>query len=307
MKASYLYKVRFFITAIVIFVVSACQKEKKDGPKIYIEADSIFLTSLENEDDFLINNVGDETLEWEIANKPRWLDISDLIGKIDPVPGSVKIEVEAKLTEDFGTYEGEIEINSNGGNYTIYVSFDYELLNPNPEDIGIYPGEGVDNMEIWDTYLDMVEEYGEPDKAEIVDTILDENGKLDFFWGYAGYEDLGIGFDFNCGKNEYIHDTSYFFLIELQDPYPRKTNRGIGVNNLINDVVSVYGVPPSTDIDIYEDDGVGIYWYMSKGISFIYDLETEKLDWILVHSANSSKSTVSKIKQWGVDIIKNRQ
>ncbi|MBN1182747.1 MAG: BACON domain-containing protein [Bacteroidales bacterium] len=294
METSYLLKTRSVITVLVLLLVmGACKKDedKKEKAKMQIDTNSLNFTSESNIGYFAITNLGEETLEWQVA-KPQWLDVSDLLGKLDP--GSKIITVTADLSKTLGSYEGTIDVTSNGGDQSINVTFVHDK-----QLVGIFPGEGVDNrIYMGDNYTAVRNEYGEADEVG-AEEMYDEYDKFDGYLCYAIYEDEGLSFYFMNEDVDTIAGSDRFFLIEIGKPYSKKTSKGIGLNSSITEVAGAYGTPVADDIDAYPEDGYGIYWYMSLGVAFIYDLSTEKMIVIWVFNGRKSASTV--IKQLGAN------
>ena len=98
----------------------------------------------------------------------------------------------------------------------------------NPEDIvidnSIIEGQGVGQFRLNETKLDdIIETHG-----NAYTTILYEDGRLEF-----NYKDLGLAFYYDSAQS--------INAIILRQPFSGETNKGIGLNSTVDEVLKAYG------------------------------------------------------------------
>ncbi|RLD09353.1 hypothetical protein DRI50_12260 [candidate division KSB1 bacterium] len=76
-------------------------------------------------DKILIINNGGGQLQWDIQEKPDWVDVSDLVGRITDDTATVRFSTKFDNL-DYGVYSGMVKINSNGGVIEIKLTLDYK-------------------------------------------------------------------------------------------------------------------------------------------------------------------------------------
>ncbi len=89
---------------------------------------------------FVISNIGDDTLNWNISDNQAWIEVSQTNGSTNP-NGSNNINVTVDRTGlANGTHTGEINVTSDGGDHTIDVSLNVTpaqlIVNPTSLDFG---------------------------------------------------------------------------------------------------------------------------------------------------------------------------
>ena len=124
-----------------------------EGPAPLLEVNPISLDfgTTTSQSSFEIQNAGETTLNWNISDNQDWLNIYPTGGSTNP-SGTTTINVSVDRTGlSFGSYNGIINITSNGGNETVSVSMNVPFL------------ETFENLNNWtnDGWTISTDEYGD--------------------------------------------------------------------------------------------------------------------------------------------------
>ena len=98
--------------------------EPNNDPLISVSKTEINLSGNSFADRIEIINAGGGQLQWDIQEKPDWVDVSALVGTLTDDADTVRISTRFDLLE-YGTYEGTVKINSNGGVISIILKLVY--------------------------------------------------------------------------------------------------------------------------------------------------------------------------------------
>lgn len=119
------------LIAGVAFLLGACGDDSSTGPEpltdpvMAVNKVDMTLTGNPWWDNFMIINQGGGQLRWEIVEKPDWIDISDVVGRITDDTSRVNLTTRFDQLE-YGEYNGSIKITSNGGELTLDVHLLYQ-------------------------------------------------------------------------------------------------------------------------------------------------------------------------------------
>lgn len=93
-------------------------------------------------------------------------------------------------------------------------------------DYSIIEGQGIGQFRVNETTLDDITRT----LGNTYETVLYEDGRLEF-----NYKDLGLAFYYDSKKT--------ITVILLRQPFSGQSNKGIGMNSTLDDVIKAYGPP----------------------------------------------------------------
>ncbi len=167
---------------------------------------------------------------------------------------------------------------SDSASDTINVEADY--------DVTIYEGEGIENVDLYDTWAEIQSVYPSTDTLHYVyDDYLEDYG---IYYHVIYFYNEGIQFDFLTYGQE-VSSTDEVYYIWVLEPFVGATKKGISIGSDIDDVFDVYGDPESTK----EGSSYTAYWYDSKGIDF-FDYGSGEVDVICIYQAEETSSMSTK-------------
>lgn len=123
-------KILLLILGVIVIALMNCSNNSKkivapQDPLLEVDKTEIQLTGNPFLDKIEILNSGGGQLHWDIQEKPDWVDVSDLVGRITSDTSFVRITTKFDNL-DYGVYNGVIRINSNGGVIEINITLDYK-------------------------------------------------------------------------------------------------------------------------------------------------------------------------------------
>jgi hypothetical protein len=199
----------------------------------------------------LVYNHGGNILDWNLASKPDWIEMSRSNGRVAGTPDTLSVNAVIESLE-YRNYTDKILIESNGGNAEVVVDLFFE------RETEIFPGVGAAGIELGNSYGRLLEVHGSPLKA-----IMEQPSK-DELLNYLLYPDKGLTFEFLT--DHMLITTDSCDRITMESPYSGITERQIGVGSLLAQVVAAYG-PPRT---ISAADSAYVY----DGITFQYNADS---------------------------------
>jgi len=121
-----------FLASLAAFIFASCSDsgtgpEQKKDPAISVNQTDIELSGSSRWDRINLMNSGGGQLEWKIDEKPDWIDVSDVSGIGVSATDTIAIRLTTRFDKlQYGFYEGQIIISSNGGQVTIVVHLNYK-------------------------------------------------------------------------------------------------------------------------------------------------------------------------------------
>ncbi len=243
-------QLKLSIILSIIVLLSSCKKDP------HLDVNFSFLTFSDNtlNKTLTITNTGGKELEWNITEDINWLGISKVNGIIEGQSEHV-VNLNAIKYNAPGTYNSTFLISTNGGNKNITVEMTLDFI---PK---IFPGIGISEMNLGDSYNHVKQTYGEPD--EIESNYIES---INMYELIAIYNTPGIGFFFGNPEN-YINDDDNIICIGVTFPSNGVTDMNIGIDTPFSNVAYGYGEPD----EIYHGNYL-IHCYFSKGTDFLsYD------------------------------------
>jgi len=210
--------------------------------------------------------------------------------------GDGDISVDSNPTHEYsiaGTFEVTLVAIGDGGSdsttVTITVTASY--------DITIFEGEGIENVDVYDTWSQIQEVYPSTDTLHYIYTdYLEDYG---FYLHEIYFYEEGVIFDF-LTEGTTVGSTDPVYYIWVVDPFSGATSKGISIGSDMEDVVDRYGDPESEN----ESSGYTSYWYDTQGIDF-YDDGYGTVDLICIYEAYESSSyTTAKSAEVNVPLKK---
>jgi PKD repeat protein len=184
-----------------------------------------------------------------------------------------------------GSYDVQLIATGPGGNDTISKEVTINEVN-------IFPGEGVRDIELVETWATIEDKMG--DDVEYQGYFIDGDGYISHVWES---ESLGILLFLVSPTASYSPSSAdILYLIALYDNYVGMTEEEIRMGSLLADVVTAYGDPDEYDTT-YDS-----YFYDRLGIRFYYN-ESNIIDQMTVYPVITKKST--GIKYPTVDDLRN--
>ena len=110
-------KLIFCLTSIL--AVSACSPTEPEKAQLSVNPASFTFTKNTNSGILLISNRGSGEVSWEISDKPEWLEVSKVSGKV--TTGNDTVIVTAYIEQEAVKYSGSINITSNYGNKEVTI------------------------------------------------------------------------------------------------------------------------------------------------------------------------------------------
>jgi hypothetical protein len=195
----------------------------------------------------LVYNHGGNILDWNLASKPEWIEMSRSNGRVADVPDTLTVNAMIEALE-FKNYTDKILIESNGGNAEVVVDLFFE------RETEIFPGVGAARIEIGNSYGTLLSVHGSPLKA-----IIEQPSKNELR-NYILYPAKGLTFEFLT--DHMLIGTDACDRITVESPYSGITDRQIGVGSLLSQVVAAYGAPKavSTADSTYRYDGISFQY-----------------------------------------------
>jgi hypothetical protein len=191
----------------------------------------------------LVYNHGGNILDWNLASKPDWIDVSRSNGRVMDAPDTLAVNARIEGL-DFRNYTDKIRIESNGGSAEVIVDLFFE------RETEIFPGVGAARIEIGNSYTTLLGVHGPPLK-----TVFEQPSKYELRY-YVLYPAEGLTFEFLT--DHMLIGSDPCGRITMESPYSGITDRQIGVGSLLSQVVSAYGPPKSisTADSTYNYDGI---------------------------------------------------
>ncbi|QGY45227.1 PKD domain-containing protein [Maribellus comscasis] len=192
-----------------------------------------------------------------------------------------------------GTYSVKLVAIGNDGSDSASVSINVEA----GYDITIMEGEGIENIDIYDTWAEIQSVYSSTDTVHyIYDDYLEDYG---FYYYIIYFYNEGIEFDF-LTESSTLSNSDPVYYIWVLEPFEGATQKGISIGSDMDNVVALYGEPESTD----EDSDYTAYWYDTQGIDF-YSYGSGEVDVICVYEAYETSSLTEKSGNIGDRIRKS--
>ena len=256
------------ILACIIVVFFSFMLISCDEDEIVTAAFSVSETDIETGETVTFNN------ESENAQYYQW-DFGDGDVSVDENP-----------THEYsvaGTYEVTLVAIGNDGADSATVSLDVEA----GYDVTILEGEGIENVELYDTWAEIQSVYTSTDTVHyIYDDYLEDYG---FYYHEIYFYEEGVVFDF-LTESTTLSDTDPVYYIWVLDPFSGATKKGISIGSDAEDVIEFYGDPETE----YEGDGYTSYWYDTQGIDFYYSNSYGVVDEICIYEPYESSSLSTK-------------
>jgi hypothetical protein len=227
------------------------------APALGIDIPVINMDRHYNYSQLQISNIGGGELTWQITQAPEWL-------KFDVTEGSVfgrpeYIPYRARLsTLNYGSYEENVDIVSNGGEKQIKVYLTYE------REVEVYPSIGAANIDLGDTYTMVQNKLGPPDRNWY------ERPEKTVFIHHFTYDDFGLHFSVTT-NSMILYGSGKVSYIEVYAPYDGMTPELIGVGSSTADLIAAYGQPTAKN---------GNQWYYASGIT--YEISTDKVSGMII-------------------------
>ncbi len=220
------------------------------APKIEISQTLFNFDRYYFEEKLVINNSGGNELLWQIESQPAWITVSDYSGRVTFRPNEIFVRVDFSRL-DYGDYNEELKIVSNGGNHEVVIYVSYHRM------LEVFPGEGAARVSLGDSYDFIKKIYGSYEGNSYVE-LPDKRLKHTIFYYSAGLE-----FDF-VTNSPVLFGTGDNLYIRMNPPYDGLTEQNIGIGSSVNDVITTYGQPDN------ENTNDRLLFY-NMGIAFKYD------------------------------------
>lgn len=161
-------------------------------------------------------------------------------------------------------------------------------------EVNIYPGAGISEISLEDTWYTINSKYASEDTTHYIDY---DNG---YYYHFIYYSRLGICINFiNVSETE-IADTDLASYICVVDPYKGYTSKGITLGSDMTMMEDVYGDPT-----IYDATSYNVYYYDDLGIQFWTSGSSTKIDEIDVYYTSVANSTEIKSYKVNNSVIHN--
>ncbi len=194
--------------------------------------------------DLIIENAGGGGLEWEITQKPVWLDFEILSDIVYGRPQAVPFRVNLRSIE-YGDYQDVVKLESTAGSETITTYLSYH------REEEVFPGLGAANIELGYAYDRVKKILGNPDKNWYI------RPSKTVFYHYFTYDDLGLEF-YVQNNSPVLYGTGPVGYIKVFSPYDGLTvEKQIGIGSTRADLQAAYGAPTSIDGNLFYYD-IGI-------------------------------------------------
>ncbi|MEL6557312.1 MAG: carboxypeptidase regulatory-like domain-containing protein [Bacteroidota bacterium] len=107
---------------------------------LFVEEEFIDFSSKLRFKDIVIENIGDNSLDWELTTDQDWLSVSKVTGLLN-ADSNEEIEIFCDRSQlDDGVYEGTLLLTSNGGNKSIGVKTEVISGSGSPDEIVVSVG-----------------------------------------------------------------------------------------------------------------------------------------------------------------------
>ncbi len=209
----------------------------------------------------VIRNEGGGQIKWDLESKPNWLSLSDTSGRVIVMPDTINLTARFNGLP-YGDYEEYINLNTNLGKTQVLVYLTWQ------RQIEIFPGEGMGDVFLNDSYFVIKKEHGTPDHKgyrQKPDETFD-------FW--ISYRDKGLTYHFNK-ESVILYGPEETVKIIAESPYDGLTEEHIGIGSFLEDVVNTYGEPDRTNPEERS------YTY-NTGITFIHDANKRLVEKIII-------------------------
>lgn len=140
------------LIAIILLMSYACKKDAS----LSVSSGSFTFTNDVSTKSLVLTNDGEKEMDWNITNIPEWLSLSTTGGTIYSESEQV-VSLNATIHFNRGNYNSTFLISSNGGDKNIIVDFNLNYT------VSVFPGIGVDSLELNNTYGSIITKLGEPD------------------------------------------------------------------------------------------------------------------------------------------------
>lgn len=119
----------FTLVFLIVLQLASCNKTPSSTidnrpPQLSVNKTEMNLSGSSRYDQILIVNAGGGQLKWSIAEKPSWLNVSNMVGWVTQDTFVLKLQTNFAALE-YGTHTGILRIESNGGNAEIQLRLVY--------------------------------------------------------------------------------------------------------------------------------------------------------------------------------------
>ncbi len=202
------------------------------------------------EEILVITNSGGNELLWQIESQPAWITVSETNGRVTDKPDEIVVRVDfGKI--DYGDYNEDLKITSNGGNHEIVIYLSYHRM------LEVFPGVGAARISLGDSYDYIKKIYGSYEGNSYVE-LPDKRLKHTIY-----YYSFGLEFDF-VTNSPVLYGTGDNIYMRLAPPYDGLTEQNIGIGSTVDEVITAYGQPDD------ENTGEHLLLY-NTGIAFKYN------------------------------------
>lgn len=125
-------KLLLTIISATALMIAACGdsgtgNDPTKSPALSVARTSIELSGDPFGDRILLTNSGGGQLQWYIEEKPDWINLSNTSGLGVNPADTISIRISTRFDQlEYGTYNAQIKINSNGGAVTIFLQLEYK-------------------------------------------------------------------------------------------------------------------------------------------------------------------------------------
>jgi len=256
---------------LVMWGTSCSEKEgvKEEEKHLVIHEDTLFFSYDVQMNTLLMANVGKDTINWKVSQKPAWLYVNQEAGALQTGAGKIQLEVDVSVSK--GVYFDVLEINSDGGNYAVYVKFENYL--PNYQ---VTPGQGITSIFINDSYAELKKLFGEPDSIGHVrvasDSSLQYAGMQNkfFFVHTAYYPEQGLAFNFTNYNKTNIFVNDRVAMIDCYYPFNGSTKNGLQLGSSLDKIELYLGAADYNETSSFDGYDVNIFRYSNLGVDFYF-------------------------------------
>jgi PKD repeat protein len=213
---------------------------------------------------------------------------------------------------DFGDGEDTTSKNASHaysavGTYTVTLgaigndklsSFSKDIVVGVNGEVTIYPGVGLSEVSLDDTWSTINAKYASEDTAHYVDY----DDAYGYYYHLIWYYNLGIAIYFENLDEAEIANAELPYYVLVLDPYEGYTVKGITLGSDVTKMEDAYGEP---DGIINYDGGYNLYYYNELGIAFWTAEPSTRIDEIDVYSTSATSSSAVKSYKANNSAIQN--
>jgi len=258
-----------YLAFIAVLFLIGCSE---GDPELKVSTNDLDFGTIETQRNFTIENSGSEKgifksgvkdLNYEMITSDEWISINPVSGKVKKGDEEIVSVIVDKSTLESGINNGNIQISSNGGNETIDISVENQIINvisPTAND-EIRIGETtIISWEISLNLSDQVNIYLLKNNT-IVDTLI-----LDY--NYTQNRDDLLNGEFNWVPDLYINDDSDY-KIRIND----SSNSNVyGESNQFSIISSLNFLFPTIGSELQIGEETTIEWQASSSLSGSVDI-----------------------------------